>query len=92
MTSDLLKPLPQVRLERQTTEIDFNEVHFKQLTQGFWLPSKVTVTLDWNGKMFRNNHAYSDFLVSNVESTQKIGKPKGAEKTVEVTVESAADQ
>ena len=83
LASDLLRPLPQVRLEKETTEIDFSEVHFKQLKQTFWLPEAVTVTLNWNGRFYRNNHAYSDFLLSNVESIQRIGKPKGMEKTVE---------
>jgi len=85
LTSDLLRPLPLIRLEKVTTEIDFSEVQFKQPTQKFWLPDAVTVTLDWNGRVYRNHHAYSDFLVSNVDSTEKIGKPKGAEKTTEVT-------
>jgi tetratricopeptide (TPR) repeat protein len=83
LTSDLLRPLPLIRLEKETTEIDFSEVQFKRPAQTFWLPEAVTVTLDWNGKVYRNQHAYSDFLVSNVESTQKIGKPKGAEKNAE---------
>jgi tetratricopeptide (TPR) repeat protein len=83
LTSDLLRPVPVIRLEKETTEIDFSEVQFKRPAQRFWLPEAVTVTLDWNGKVFRNQHAYSDFLVSNVESTQKIGKPKGGEKTAE---------
>jgi hypothetical protein len=81
--SDLLTPLPQVRLEKETTDISFSEVQFKQVTQRFWLPDLVTVTLSWNGRTFRNNHAYSQFLVSNVESTQKIGKPKEMEKATE---------
>jgi len=89
LTSDLLRPLPLVRLDKITTEIDFSEVQFKQPAQKFWLPQAVTVTLGWNGRVYRNRHAYSDFLVSNVDSTEKIAKPKGAEKTVEVTVDPA---
>ncbi len=89
LTSDLLRPLPRVRLEKITTEINFSEVQFKQPAQKFWLPEAVTVTLDWNGRLYRNRHAYSDFLVSNVDSTEKIGNPKGAEKTTEITVDPA---
>jgi len=87
ITSDLLTPLPQVRLDKETTDIKFNAVQFKQATQRFWLPEAVTVTLDWNGRVYRNNHAYSEFLVSNVEATQKIGKPKDVDKTVEDAIE-----
>jgi hypothetical protein len=88
LTTDLLTPLPMVKLDKETTEIDFNEVHLNRATQKFWLPQAVTVTLDWNGKLLRNQHAYSDFMVFNVDSSQKIGKPKGAEDTVEGVPES----
>jgi hypothetical protein len=91
ISSDLLTPLPSVKLKKETTQIDFSEVHFKLLPQAFWLPSMVTVTLDWHGKVLRNQHAYSDFLVSNVESTQKIGKPKELEKTAEEVEDPTRD-
>jgi hypothetical protein len=81
LTTDLLSPMPQVRLDKESTEINFNEVHFKRPAQKFWLPAAVTVTLDWNGKLLRNQHAYSDFLVSNVDAFQKIGQPKDAMKS-----------
>ena len=83
LTSDLVEPLPQVRLDRETTDINFTEVHFKRQTQGFWLPEAVTVSLDWNGRIYRNNHAYSEFLLSDVQATQKIEKPKEAKETTE---------
>lgn len=76
MRTDLLKPLPDVRLEKETTEIDFGENHFKSIAQAFWLPRAVQVSVDWNGKSLRNKHAYSDFKLFNVGATQKIGKPK----------------
>ena len=38
-----------------------------------WLPEEVTVTLDWNGKVLRNTHEYSDFKIFNVDASEKIG-------------------
>jgi hypothetical protein len=74
--SDLLTPLPQVRLERQTTEIDFGAVQFKKISQEFWLPQRVSVAVDWNGKHLRNEHQYSDFKLFNVDATEKEDKRK----------------
>ncbi len=76
LRTDLLKPLPEVALKRQTTQIDFSEVHFKSVAEGFWLPREVAVTVDWHGRVMRNDHEYSDFKVFNVDSTQRVGKPK----------------
>jgi hypothetical protein len=78
LASDLLEPLPRIGLEKQRTEIDFQKVQFGQATENFWLPEQVTVTLHWNGKMLRNTHAYSNFRLFNVETSQKIDKPKHA--------------
>jgi len=81
LRTDLLTPLPEVNLERETTEIAFTEVHFKGIAEGFWLPQRVTVTVDWNGRHLRNEHRYSEFKVFNVETTEKIGKPKEVGQT-----------
>jgi tetratricopeptide (TPR) repeat protein len=78
LTTDLLTPLPTVRLQTESTNIEFDEVHFSSIPRGFWLPADVTVTLDWGGRHLRNQHKYSDFVVFNVESMQKIAKPKNA--------------
>jgi len=74
--TDLLAPLPDFRLEKETLNIDFKEVHFSHLKEAFWLPGKVTLTLDWNGKLLRNQHEYSDFKIFNVATSEKIGNPK----------------
>ncbi len=78
---DLLKPLFEVNLERQTTEISYSEVHFNGISAGFWVPQQVVVAVDWNGKHLRNEHRYSEFKVFNVEAIEKRGKPKELSQT-----------
>jgi hypothetical protein len=81
--TDLLKPLSEVQLKRVTTQIDYQEVRFKQLAQGFWLPKDVTVTVDWRGKTLRNEHQYSHFEMFNVRTSQQIGKPPTSKDVTE---------
>ncbi len=76
--TDLLRPLPELRLETEAMNIDFSEVHFKKSQLALWLPAQVEVMIDWNGKVLRNTHAYSDFKIFNVDSSEKIGAPKAA--------------
>ncbi|HXJ92778.1 MAG TPA: hypothetical protein VMT20_07830 [Terriglobia bacterium] len=87
LRTDLLKPLPEVKLEKQTTEIDYAEVHFKGIESGFWLPKEVNVTVGWDGKSLRNQHEYSAFQVFNVAATQKIDKPKSRQQAAGLTPE-----
>jgi Tfp pilus assembly protein PilF len=84
--TDLLRPLPELRLKREAMNIDFDEVHFKHHPDTLWLPEQVTVTIDWNGKTLRNTHAYSDFKIFNVGSSERIGKPKVAAVSSKSTV------
>ena len=76
LRKDLLAPVPELSLEKQTTEIDFGEVSFKDPPGTFWLPREVKVAVDWNGKRLFNRHEYSDFKHFNVESKGKLGQPK----------------
>ena len=76
LRTDLLAPLVEVKLDRETTEIAFSEVQFKSIGKEFSLPQQVTVTVDWNGKHLQNQHRYSDFMLFNVEAVEKVGKPK----------------
>jgi hypothetical protein len=70
LRQDLLAPLPEIRLERQTTEIDFGAVRFKKFPEEFWLPQRVSVAVDWSGKRLRNEHRYSKFELFNVSATE----------------------
>jgi tetratricopeptide (TPR) repeat protein len=70
LRSDLLTPQAKVRLQRQTTEIQFMQVAFKQVAVALWLPQQVTVTVDWRGRTLRNLHRYSDFRVFNVATEE----------------------
>jgi len=74
--TELLRPLPELRLERESTEVNFHQVGFKRVQQTLWLPQQVTVAIDWNGKQLRNTHAYSDFKIFSVDATERVRTPK----------------
>ena len=75
MRIDLLAPRMDALLARQTTEIWFSEVHFNEISQSFWVPQEVVVTIDWAGHLYQNRHSYSDYLVFSVESQDKLVHP-----------------
>lgn len=76
LKTDLLNPVPALKLKAETTDIAFQEVQFKTAPQKFWLPHDVTVTLDWSGHHLRNHHEYTDFVVFDVEEKHTIGHPQ----------------
>jgi VWFA-related protein len=75
MKTDLLAPRDDVMLARVSSEIWFNEMHFKTIAEAFWLPQEVEVALEFNGKLYRNRHRYSDYQVLTVAAHDKITPP-----------------
>jgi tetratricopeptide (TPR) repeat protein len=72
LRTDLLKPQTRIRLQRQTTEISYDPVQFKQIAFALWLPSEVAVTLQWSGRTYHNTHKYSDFRLFNTQTQEKV--------------------
>jgi hypothetical protein len=70
MRADLLKPRLDVKLELQTTEIQFGEVHISDAdSTPLWVPLQVIVTTVWDGIVFRDEHLYSNYKLpgSNIK-------------------------
>jgi hypothetical protein len=62
MQAELLKPRLDIKLELQTTEIRFGEVHASDAAStSLWVPLQVTVTTVWNGQVLREEHLYSNY-------------------------------
>jgi hypothetical protein len=60
--ADLLKPRLDVRLELQTTQMQFGEVHISDAAAApLLLPLRVTVTTVLNGQVLREVHVYSNY-------------------------------
>ncbi|MGB7592398.1 MAG: tetratricopeptide repeat protein [Terriglobia bacterium] len=70
LRTDLLAPQSEIRLQKQTTEIHFQKVSFKEIATAIWLPQEVSVTVDWKGRVYRNWHRYSDYKLFNVETKE----------------------
>jgi hypothetical protein len=69
---DLLKPRLDFKLEMQTAEIRFGEVHISDApSSSLWVPLRLAVTTTWNGKIFRAQHLYSSYQLPVVETKIK---------------------
>jgi hypothetical protein len=56
-----------VDLNRQTSEIDYRPYHFVASPKTFFLPSRVTVSIEWGRRRLRNEHIFSRFWLFNVD-------------------------
>ena len=72
MHTDLLAPRPDIILERETTDVEFGSVKFKNSPSVLWLPRQVSVEVVWNNMTFQNTHTYSHFRLFNVQTDQTV--------------------
>jgi hypothetical protein len=72
LRTELLSPPPLVDLERQTTEIDYEQVRFKEAPDVLWLPRHVVVTSESNGQAFRNLSTYSKYELFRVNTKLRM--------------------
>jgi hypothetical protein len=76
MRTDLLKPQPELKLRRQTTEVNYDRVQFKEEPLPWWLPREVAVTVEMRGRSWHNLHRYSAFRLFRVATKDKIAVPQ----------------
>lgn len=75
---DLVKPLSEIKLEREHFIIDYSPVPFAQHKVTLWLPENVDVYLQYRGHYLHHYHHFSGFKLFWTGATQKIGQPKEA--------------
>ena len=70
MRTDLLSPLFEAGLTRQTSIIDLAQVRFDETGLALWLPHEVTVYSEFMGQNFRNRHQYSQYRLFTVDAKE----------------------
>jgi hypothetical protein len=68
LRTDLLPAQGDLNLKEATTEFQFAEIRFPESPLVLRLPVEVTVTVNWDGQIFRNRHRYSDYRLFVVKS------------------------
>jgi tetratricopeptide (TPR) repeat protein len=68
LRTDLLHPIREIGLSRETSEIDYRPYHFTSSPVSFLLPSRVTVSVEWGHKRLRNEHILSKFRLFSVDA------------------------
>jgi hypothetical protein len=77
LETNMVEPMPQIRLAAEHVEIEYAPVRFRQGTMEMWLPASVEVFYDWKGHRVHREHRFSNYLLFSVDDKQKISAPKG---------------
>jgi tetratricopeptide (TPR) repeat protein len=78
--TDLVSPLPEIRLFVDHTVVEYGPVRFKNRDVEMWLPQSAEVFSDWRGKRMHRRHSFSDFMLFSVDEKQRISEPQAETK------------
>ena len=83
MESDLMRPIPEIRLLRDHQLIEYGPVDFRNNTTQLWLPKSADWYCSLSGQRYHRRHTFSQFLLFSVDDSQKISKPKEPKEPVD---------
>jgi len=75
METDLLQPIPDMKLDALHQSVDYGSVAFAGAAGLLWLPQTAEVTADILGKRLVERHTYSKFQVFSIDTQEKINQP-----------------
>ena len=76
METDLLRPMPEIKLLAEHQAIDYGPVRFRNQDLTLWLPTTTDLYLDFHGRHVHRRHSYEDYLLFSVQDKQRIAKPR----------------
>jgi tetratricopeptide (TPR) repeat protein len=78
METDIVRPIPQIKLLAEHTMIEYGPVNFHQGNVSLWLPLSAEVYFAWGGRQVHRRHDFSNYLLFAVDDKQRIAAPKEA--------------
>jgi tetratricopeptide (TPR) repeat protein len=78
--TDLLSPVPQIRLAAEHISIDYEPVQFRKKHEELWLPQNAELFFDFNGRRIHRRHHFDDYRLFSVDENQKISAPPSEAK------------
>lgn len=76
LESNIVAPVPQIRLLADHTVIEYGPVSFRQGNTTLWLPESAEVYFAWLGKRIHRRHEFSNYLLFGVDDRQQINSPR----------------
>lgn len=76
--TDLLEPAQVLGLTRDHLLVDYGPVNFSTANATLWLPWSAEMHMELHGRRYHHKHYLTDYMLFEVNTNHKIGKPKNA--------------
>jgi tetratricopeptide (TPR) repeat protein len=75
LETDLVSPVPQIRLHAEHIAIEYMPVKFASHHEELWLPDSADIYFDFNKRRMHRRHHFRDYMLFAVDEKQKISLP-----------------
>jgi tetratricopeptide (TPR) repeat protein len=76
LETDVVAPIPQIRLKAEHTAIEYMPVKFSSHNQELWLPQSAELFFDFGGRRMHRRHHFRDYMLFSVDEKHEISAPK----------------
>jgi hypothetical protein len=76
LQTDLINPVPEIRLTADHTVVDYGPVHFRRKDEEMWVPHTAEHYLDLKGVRVHQRMSFGNYLLFAVDEKEKISAPK----------------
>jgi hypothetical protein len=76
LETDVVAPIPQIRLKAEHTAIEYMPVKFTSHNQELWLPQSAELYFDFGGRRMHRRHHFRDYMLFSVDEKHEISAPK----------------
>jgi tetratricopeptide (TPR) repeat protein len=83
METDLLEPIQILGLTRDHLLVDYGPVNFAASNMTLWLPWSAEMHMEIHGHRYHHKHYLTDYMLFEVDTKHKIGKPKNPPPTTQ---------
>jgi tetratricopeptide (TPR) repeat protein len=90
METDIVAPIPEIRLIAEHTAIEYGPVKFQQGNVTLWLPQSAEVYFAWGRRQIHRRHSFSNYLLFGVDENQRIAAPDQAAASPVAGLDSTA--
>jgi len=73
--TDLLRPMPEIKLLGEHQEIDYGPIAFTSRHTELWLPATTDFYTEFRGKRVHRRLTYANYLLFSVDDAQKVSAP-----------------
>lgn len=75
MEADMTKPLPDIQLLSEHSDVEYGPVPFPKKKTTLWLPKQAEIYFNFRKHNYYRRHSFDHYMLFSVDSEEKVKKP-----------------